>query len=349
MQFTIFTNVPQDTSKGKTGLMIGHRDETVGKVFAFAYTPGIDVDLSLGLLELLDTRIGERGRFKDWVVEHANQVAKMLPGGIEIIGFFAQDISFSLTPGVIGLVKSINNVSLNKESLLVANFEEETKCCEVNFMSGKTRNIEWKIGCAEPLVEIDSKICVYIEKRPNEDFDGAISRWREAIGSSRVLLEGDNGKLTAKLYLKGIGVLEEQSVGLLRGIVHCKAFANEGESIEVISKIVKDDVVGTLKRRMELHRNLQGNREYKQMLRRVFLYHELGFAVCDYLDEGERIEHSIARVRNMLGFEAVKTESVETLGNTREKNRNAARKSAIWVLIPLILALVVSLIIKYFL
>lgn len=151
----------------KTGLVIGFQQELKYHCVSLAATPHTEIPAAASLEGLLNSPLQTADtRYSDWILEHARQAQRMLPGGLAVLGIFAcsgdeQLADFKQKPAILRLLSQVaeemNKDITQRDSFLILHCwtdRQKLTCRMIESKEARVNVVETKIAAVPRLEEV---------------------------------------------------------------------------------------------------------------------------------------------------------------------------------------------------
>ncbi|CAG9328012.1 unnamed protein product [Blepharisma stoltei] len=368
----------QNSDENFTGLIIGLIDGENTYGYQLVETPEIKVDYSLPIVPLLNSNIeSEEGKYKDWILEHARQVSRLLPGGISIIGFFtvSEDKEFLNTKLVSPAVKEVNNLlaalrndEYSKSDQLIhlhlQIYSEERICKLIDIKNFKSNVMKIEIAELPILRTVRAKVRFYAEKEltenPLNDIKDLITNWTKLAQTFTVKTNGESCEIFSK-SLKYGNVRDITKAVRLSGLLECFALCQENSKITPrVAEWIKEDLISSMRIRYDLlsEKTSWPNKDLSKKIaepfeytlpRRIYFNLKNEIPVTDMICSDESIADSQERLKYLFGTDPGNGEELEIIAQMNPRDipivqptQRKANMGIIIVAIPIIIAILIA-------
>lgn len=360
--------LPGISPKGKLGLVLGFINGKKPVICGFAEVPKLEVQVPDSLVELVNFKIQERFSMKDWVNQHALQTSKLLVSCVQVIGIYTcsgEQIIESKVNGIsVEISEILKRINKNLKNKVLVHYH-----FDFNGKKQIARVYDFELGSnfvvgkfEEKMIEFIEISCIMnvwldFEMFEVKNFQEISSEFSKNVMSSIVRFSNidKSGNLLqsqqAKLYSKSLGKVMEQSEISVRGVLESRVVVPKGSSKDLVSELIKSDLIKSFDTRYSLIKDKFSNIESNFSLPYRVFYRD-SILTSDYLCEGETAEDGKQRIESLLGFMPKGVEEKEKPGKTKsiqvpEENRSSSLPFKIILpLCALLLALILGLIIK---
>ena len=200
-----FNSILGKDTEVKTGLLIGAVVEAKASVYVLANTPTIPTEAD-NLLAKFNYKLDEASTYSDWILEHARQISRLLPGGLTILGLytFANEDSLLDPKGsseclrcVQNILQAVNGEVVRGDWLLHLHITPKPKSV-VRVLDLKTDRfsvIELKQGPLMKLEEIRCRMNIVLDSGSQEGtlqnaIQKLLNHWSSQLSYTKYMIDG---------------------------------------------------------------------------------------------------------------------------------------------------------------
>lgn len=200
-----FNSILGKDTEVKTGLLIGAVLEAKASVYVLANTPTIPTEAD-NLLAKLNYKLDEASTYSDWILEHARQISRLLPGGLTILGLytFANEDSLLDPKGnseclrcVQNILQAINVEVVRGDWLLHLHITPKPKSVArvLDLKTDRFSVIELKQGPPIKLEEIRCRMNIVLDSGSQEGtlqnaIQKLLNHWSSQLSYTKYMIDG---------------------------------------------------------------------------------------------------------------------------------------------------------------
>lgn len=344
--------------QARIGLVIGLISDNV-YIYHLAKVPSVGLEIKGTLGEILNREIQRNFSMKNWLLEHAVQVRKLILPCFQILGIFttSEEIIIekkNITPissEVCELLKKMNKL-LKEKTLMHVHFDEKSKQYATRAVDfAKNTNYVANVKVTDErwlkLIEIKCRVPMWIELGENTEgnLEKILQIWTDLVEKFQFRFNGLETKridreVEVAVFSKDVKVLAEPCRVRTSGVVDSRIIVVEGTAIEVAEEMLRNDLVSNLKNRCSL---ITSAGTEIDLPRRVFVFEKI--MVCDYLIGGEGLPDAISRIQALLDLPVQSFSSFEKAPHRPllTPRPHTSAKYYLLLLLPILIGIFISL------
>lgn len=271
-----------------TGLIIGFQNELKYYCSSLAPTPHTDIPAAASLEGLLQSPLQTaETHYSDWVLEHARQAQRMLPGGLAVLGFFAcsedeQLADFKQKPAILRqltqIAEDMNKDILQRDSILLLHCwsdRQKLTCRMIESKEARVNVVETKVAAVPRLEEVRGvyRFDAHFSAENftvKESVEKILTNFAAKLNLDRVLVAGKSEGALPALRTESdshpVTILSSavssylshtqppQAQISVAGAMETRCLVSPKSTVAQAADLVRSDLVQSLRYRLSLHR-----------------------------------------------------------------------------------------------
>ncbi|CAG9329927.1 unnamed protein product [Blepharisma stoltei] len=285
--FSAFIETLKDKKSAETGLLIGSWISDKPHIYFQSRTPSLEIQPQKGISALLSTPLTPpEALYSDWVLEHSNQLSRLLPGGLDIIGLFMvsdEELnleSFAFLPsGLLSLLNDLSIEVLSRNSVLLMHFNSCSYKYTLKIVDLKVKLItagDLKLVQLPKLEEIRCFLKVNLEAAgegiPQLLIQDILKEWNVMLHSCIIFIDKqlksdqiignlkqginaqDKGFHIAEIYSKNYGFCSNEQLFRIniQGFIESRVLVTQKMTIKEARDLIIKDILFSMKDRLEI-------------------------------------------------------------------------------------------------